>query len=187
MALDKLAVTIMVTEVNHVAWLHAEAGSVGLSLAQCVRTCCGWLVRRTSLPNTEGRYREEGDAWARLKRQGLEPKNFFPQDESQPEISCGALAEDPNRGLSRRARRGEFGQYPADPLWWRRRSFRRRGTRPDSRAGCGNRSRSGWRLPLNLNWLTLAGLGSCAGSQTGGFHCFRFTSVLKCDEISRIQ
>ena len=84
MALDRMAVTIMVTETER-ARLLAEAGLVGLSLAQFVRTRCGWLVRQTSLPNTEGRYREEDDAWERLQRLGLEPKNFFPQDESQPE------------------------------------------------------------------------------------------------------
>ena len=84
MALDRLAVTIMVTETER-GRLQAEARIVGLSLAQFVRVACGWLVRQTSLPNTESRYREEDDAWERLKRLGLEPKNFFPQDESQPE------------------------------------------------------------------------------------------------------
>jgi hypothetical protein len=84
MALDRLAVTIMVTETER-GRLQAEARIVGLSLAQFVRVACGWLVRQTSLPNTEGRYREEDDAWERLQRLGLEPKNFFPQDKSQPE------------------------------------------------------------------------------------------------------
>jgi hypothetical protein len=40
------------------------------------------LLRQTSLPNTEGRYREEDDAWSRLQGLGLEPKDYFPQDES---------------------------------------------------------------------------------------------------------
>lgn len=84
MALDRLAVTIMVNETER-AKLRAEAGIVGLSLAQFVRVACGWMVRQTSLPNTEGRYREEDDAWERLRRLGLEPKNFFPLDESQPQ------------------------------------------------------------------------------------------------------
>jgi hypothetical protein len=45
-----VAVTIMVTETER-AQLLAESRIVGLSFAQHVRTCCGWLVRQTSLPN----------------------------------------------------------------------------------------------------------------------------------------
>ena len=48
MALDRLAVTIMVTDVER-AELDAGASAVGLSFPQYIRTRCGWQVRQTSL------------------------------------------------------------------------------------------------------------------------------------------
>ena len=57
------------------------ASKVGSFLASAE----GWLVRQTSLPRIEGRYREEDDAWERLQRLGLEARQFFPQDEAPPE------------------------------------------------------------------------------------------------------
>lgn len=83
-ALDRMAVTITFTATERPT-VQAEAAAIGLSLAQYVRTRCGWLVRQPSLPNTSGRYREEDDAQERLQRLCLEPKTFFPQDESQTE------------------------------------------------------------------------------------------------------
>ncbi len=41
---------------------------------------CGFLVRNTSLPGSDERYREEDDAWERLKRLGLNPQDYFPPD-----------------------------------------------------------------------------------------------------------
>ena len=89
MALDRISVTIMVTEAE---WdkLRDEAregeGTTlygetvhGLSLPQYVRTRCGFKVRWTSRPNTGDRDREVDDAWERLERLGLKPQDYFPE------------------------------------------------------------------------------------------------------------
>jgi hypothetical protein len=70
MALDRLAVTIMVTDAERLQ-LDAGASAVGLFFPQYIRTCCGWQVRQTSLPNTPERDSEEDDAWERLRQLGL--------------------------------------------------------------------------------------------------------------------
>jgi hypothetical protein len=87
MALDRMAVTITVTEAE-LAALREQAregqGTTlfgetvrGLSIPQFVRARCGFKVRWTSLPNTGERDREEDDAWKRLERLGLNPQEYF--------------------------------------------------------------------------------------------------------------
>ncbi|MGB9619281.1 MAG: hypothetical protein ACPL7K_02590 [Armatimonadota bacterium] len=78
-ALERLSVTITVTEAEH-ADLRAWAADAGLSIPQYIRTQCGFQVRWSSLPNTEEREREEDDAWERLQRLGLNPGEFFCED-----------------------------------------------------------------------------------------------------------
>jgi hypothetical protein len=60
------------------------AGEVGasepdndLDLIGRPATCCGWLVRLTSLPYTPQRDSAEDDAWDRLRRLGLELESYF--------------------------------------------------------------------------------------------------------------
>ena len=80
LALDRMPVTITATDEEY-ASLAAQArlpNGPGLSIPQFVRTRCGFEVRQTSLPNTEERDREEDNAWDRLRRLGLEPKDYFP-------------------------------------------------------------------------------------------------------------
>lgn len=79
MALDRLSVTIIVTEAER-AQLDAGATAAGVSIPQYIRTRCGFDVRWTSLPNTEERDHEEDDAWERLKRLGLKPEDYFPPE-----------------------------------------------------------------------------------------------------------
>lgn len=76
MALDRLSVTIMVTDEER-AHLDISASAVGLSFPQYIRTRCGWQVRQTSLPNTPERDSEEDDAWERLRQLGLESEKYF--------------------------------------------------------------------------------------------------------------
>jgi len=76
MALDRLGVTITVTEAEH-AGLEARAAAAGLSISQYIRTRCGFQVRWSSLPGTDERGNEEDDAWERLKRLGLNPQDYF--------------------------------------------------------------------------------------------------------------
>ena len=47
---------------------------------RCSYTRLGLSVRWTSNPNTEERDREEDDAWERLRRLGLDPKKYFPDE-----------------------------------------------------------------------------------------------------------
>jgi hypothetical protein len=79
-ALERLSVTVILTgdEYNGMLLRSREAGT---TLPQYVRTRCGFQIRNTSLPNTPERMQEEDDAWDRLRRLGLEPQGFFPQDE----------------------------------------------------------------------------------------------------------
>lgn len=79
MALDRLSLTITVTEAEH-ANLEAWATAATLSIPQYIRTRCWFQVRWTSLPNTEERDREEDDAWERLRRLGVNPEDYFRQD-----------------------------------------------------------------------------------------------------------
>jgi hypothetical protein len=76
MVLDRLSVTIMVTDEER-AHLDVGASAAGLSFPQYIRTRCGWQVRQTSLPNTPERDSEEDDAWERLRQLGLEPEKYF--------------------------------------------------------------------------------------------------------------
>jgi hypothetical protein len=78
-ALERLAVTITVTEAEH-AQLETQATTAGLSIPQYIRSQCGFQVRWTSAPNTEERDREEDDAWDRLQRLGLNPQDYFPPE-----------------------------------------------------------------------------------------------------------
>jgi hypothetical protein len=80
MALDRMAVTIMVTDAE-LAELDAGATAAGTSIPQYVRTRCGFKVRNTSLPNTDERGDEEDDAWEVLKGLGLNPEEYFPADD----------------------------------------------------------------------------------------------------------
>ncbi len=78
-ALERRSVTIRVP--RHVyAELDAGALAAGISIPQYIRTRCGFEVRWTSLPNTEERDHEEDDAWARLRRLGVDPQAYFPPE-----------------------------------------------------------------------------------------------------------
>jgi hypothetical protein len=79
MALDRLVVTIMVTDAER-AELDAGARAVGLSFPQYIRARCGWQMRQTSLPNTAERDSEKDDAWERFRQLGLEPESYFGAD-----------------------------------------------------------------------------------------------------------
>ncbi len=54
MALDRLSVTITVTETER-AELDVGSTAAGISIPQYIRTRCGFEVRWTSLPNTDER------------------------------------------------------------------------------------------------------------------------------------
>jgi hypothetical protein len=82
MALDRLSVTITLTQPEHDQVVGAATGA-GLSVPQYIRTRCGFEVRWTSLPDSEERAREEDDAWARLQRLGLNPAAYFPGEETE--------------------------------------------------------------------------------------------------------
>jgi hypothetical protein len=84
MALDRLSVTIIVTDAERA---QLRAAGPGLSLPQYIRTRCGWQVRQTSLPNKPERDSEEDDAWERLRQLGLKPEKYFPPDEPPPEAT----------------------------------------------------------------------------------------------------
>jgi hypothetical protein len=88
MALDRIRVTIMVTEAE---WdqLREQAREAegtthygetvrGPALRQYIRTRCGFRVRWRSRPGTGDRDREEDDAWERLEHLGLRPQDYFP-------------------------------------------------------------------------------------------------------------
>ena len=79
-ALERLTVTVILTgdEYNGMLLRSRDAGT---TVPQYVRTQCGFEVRNTSLPNTPEREQEEDDAWDRLRRLGLDPQGFFPQDD----------------------------------------------------------------------------------------------------------
>ncbi len=76
LALERRSVTIRLTERDH-QQLAQEALAAGTTPAQIVRTRCGLQIRYTSLPGTDEREDEADDAWERLKRLGLEPRDYF--------------------------------------------------------------------------------------------------------------
>jgi hypothetical protein len=80
LALERRTVTITVDGAEHVE-LDAGATVAGLSISRYIRTRCGFLVRWSSLPNTENRDREEDDAWERLQQLGLHPEEYFPRED----------------------------------------------------------------------------------------------------------
>jgi hypothetical protein len=75
-ALERRTVTIRVTKEMRDR-LMAEARDACMILTQYIRKRCGFGPRTSSLPGTDQRYREEDDAWERLKRMGLNPKDYF--------------------------------------------------------------------------------------------------------------
>ena len=77
LALERRSVTIRMTEEDHQK-LVIEAHQAGTTLAQYIRTRCGFQIRNTSLPGTDERDNEEDDAWERLKRVGVNPEGYFP-------------------------------------------------------------------------------------------------------------
>jgi len=98
MALDRLKFSIETTEEEFTGLLAQAQAHEGwaLTVPQYIRTRCGFLVRFTSLPNTEERDREEDDAWDRLRRLGLKPEEYFPPDPLPP------LPPDPRHTASTR-------------------------------------------------------------------------------------
>ncbi len=60
--------------------LVVEARQAATTLAQYMRTRCGFKPRNSSLPGTDEREDEEDDAWERLRRLGLKPEDYFPPD-----------------------------------------------------------------------------------------------------------
>ena len=78
-ALERRSVTVVLTD-QKCERVASEASQAGQRLAQFVRTRCGFQVRNSSLPGTDEREDEADDAWERLKRLGLDPKDYFPED-----------------------------------------------------------------------------------------------------------
>lgn len=78
-ALARMSVTIMLTAEEYSA-MRVQARDAGTSLPQQIRTRCGFHIRNTSLPNTAEREHEEDDAWNRLQRLGVNPRDFFPEE-----------------------------------------------------------------------------------------------------------
>lgn len=76
MALDRLSVTIMVTDAER-AELDVGATAAGLSFPLVHPDGCGWQVRQKSLPNAPERDSEEEDVWERVRQLGLEPEQYF--------------------------------------------------------------------------------------------------------------
>jgi hypothetical protein len=79
-ALERRSVTVTVTEQAY-AELEARASAAGTTIPQYMRTQCGFAIRNMSLPGTCERDREEDDAWERLKRLGVNPQEYFPEEE----------------------------------------------------------------------------------------------------------
>ena len=79
LALERRSVTIRVTDPER-EQLANEATKAGMLLTQYIRKRCGLQVRTTSLPGTNERENEADDAWERLKRLGLIPRDYFPSD-----------------------------------------------------------------------------------------------------------
>jgi hypothetical protein len=78
-ALERRSVTIRIAEPAREKLL-VQAREAGTTLAQYMRTRCGFLLRNSSLPGTDERGEEEDDAWERLKALGLIPQDYFPVD-----------------------------------------------------------------------------------------------------------
>lgn len=78
MALDRLSVSLNVTAQEHEA-IGREASAAGLSVPQYVRTRCELPVRWSSALGSEARENEADEAWERLKRLGLKPEEYFPE------------------------------------------------------------------------------------------------------------
>ncbi len=79
LALERRNVTIVLDDAER-EHLKAQAHEAGTTLPQHIRTLCDLAVRNTSLPGTEERDLEEEDAWERLKRLGLNPREYFPAE-----------------------------------------------------------------------------------------------------------
>ena len=79
LALERRTVTIHLTPEEH-ADLDARdsiPNGPGLPLPQFIRTLLGLEVRFSSMPESDERVREVDDAWDRLMRLGLDPKDYF--------------------------------------------------------------------------------------------------------------
>lgn len=78
-ALERHSITITVTEEEYAA-LRDQASlpnGPGITLAQYVRTRCGFRVRYVSNPNTLDRDAEEDEAWEILDQLGLKADDYF--------------------------------------------------------------------------------------------------------------
>jgi len=78
-ALERLAVSFSAAEDEYES-LVRQARSAGLSVPQYVRTRCEFVVRWSSAPGSDARENETDEAWERLKRLGLEPEEYFPEE-----------------------------------------------------------------------------------------------------------
>ncbi len=79
MAMDRIGVGLTVTS-DEYDELHRQTSAAGLSVPQYIRTRCEFPVRWSSLPGTQEREQEEDEAWQRLKRLGLKPQEYFPEE-----------------------------------------------------------------------------------------------------------
>ncbi len=80
LARERRSVAIRVTESER-EQLAGESSNVGMLLTQYIRKRCDLQVRTTSLPGTDERENEADDAWERLQRLELKPRDYFPADE----------------------------------------------------------------------------------------------------------
>ena len=79
-ALERRAITVPLTDPER-EQLVGEARQAATTLAQYMRTRCGFKPRNSSLPGTDEREDEEDDAWEILNRLGLNPQDYFPPNE----------------------------------------------------------------------------------------------------------
>ena len=78
-ALERRAITVPLTDPER-EQLAGEARQAATTLAQYMRTRCGFKPRNSSLPGTDEREDEEDDAWEILKGLGLSPQDYFPPE-----------------------------------------------------------------------------------------------------------
>ena len=78
-ALERRAITVPLTGPER-EQLVGEARQAATTLAQYMRTRCGFKPRNSSLPGTDEREDEEDDAWEILKGLGLNPQDYFPPE-----------------------------------------------------------------------------------------------------------
>ena len=78
-ALDKWRLTITFNQAERLD-LEARARAAGQAVHNYVRQQLGYPPRYASAQGTEQAEREADEAWEVLKRLGLDPKDYFPEE-----------------------------------------------------------------------------------------------------------